>query len=128
MVRAISRGADSRLRLFSGMLMSNDSGGDKADNDRPPSLDEFSERLDRVRGSGDAPSAKGSASAWGRAMRISSDLLAGLFVGCLLGLGLDHWLETKPLFLLVGMAFGFAAGLRNMMRTLNSDNGESSND
>lgn len=59
-------------------------------------------------------------------MRISSDLLAGLFVGCLLGLGLDHWLGTKPLFLLVGMAFGFAAGLRNMMRTLNSDNGESS--
>ncbi len=108
------------------MFMGNDSGGDEADKNRPPSLDEFSERLERLRGHGETPSPKGSASAWGRAMRISSDLLAGLFVGCLLGLGLDHWLNTKPLFLLVGMALGFAAGLRNMMRTLKDQSGQPS--
>ena len=108
------------------MLMSNDSGRDKADLDRPDSLDDFSERLERLRGRGEEPSRQGSASAWGRAMRISSDLLAGIFVGCLLGLGRDHWLGTKPLFLLVGLALGFAAGLRNMMRTLNNDSGQSS--
>ena len=126
MVRAISRGADSRLRLFSGMLMDNDSSGDKADQNRPPSLDEFSERLDRMRGTGEEPPSQKSASAWGRAMRISSDLLAGVIVGCLLGFGLDYWLGTKPLFLLVGMAVGFAAGFRNMMRTLKQDSGDSS--
>ncbi len=101
--------------------------GDDPKQDDLPSLDAFSERLDRLRDQGqEAASPKGSAGAWGRAMRVSSDLLAGLFVGCLLGLGLDHWLETKPLFLLVGMALGFAAGLRNMMRTLKQDSEQSS--
>ncbi len=109
-------------RPFSGKLM-----GDNPNRDDLPSLDEFSERLERLRGHGQtAESPKGSASAWGRAMRISSDLLAGLFVGCLLGVGLDHWLGTQPWFLLVGIALGFAAGLRNMMRTLNQDSGQSS--
>lgn len=100
--------------------------GENPNRDDLPSLDEFSERLERIRGDSKAESPKGSASAWGRAMRISSDLLAGLFVGCLLGLGLDRWLETQPLFLLVGIALGFAAGLRNMMRTLKDDSEQSS--
>ena len=107
--------------------MSNDSGADKADDKQPASLEEFSERLERMRGRGEAaPGAQQSASAWGRAMRVSSDLLAGVFVGCLLGLGLDRWLETQPLFLLIGLALGFAAGLRNMMRTLKTENDQSS--
>ncbi len=97
--------------------------GDNPNRDELPSLDAFSKRLDRMRGEQpEAESPKGSASAWGRAMRISSDLLAGLFVGCLIGLGLDRWLETAPWFLLAGIALGFAAGLRNMMRTLKEEN------
>jgi len=100
--------------------------GENPNRDDLPSLDEFSERLERIRGDASAENPEGSASAWGRAMRISSDLLAGLFVGCLLGLGLDHWLGTQPLFLLVGIALGFAAGLRNMMRTLKEDSEQSS--
>jgi len=107
--------------------MGNDSSGDKADRDRPGSLDDFSERLERMRGqSGGEPAPQKSASAWGRAMRISSDLLAGVFVGCLLGLGLDRWLNTAPLFLLIGLGLGFAAGLRNMTRTLQQENDGSS--
>lgn len=107
--------------------MGDETGRDEARDDRPNSLDEFSERLERVKGQAAGPAPKqGSAGAWGRAMRVSSDLLAGLFVGCLLGLGLDHWLNTKPVFLLVGMALGFAAGLRNMMRTLKSEAEQSS--
>ncbi|WDI32294.1 AtpZ/AtpI family protein [Hyphococcus flavus] len=103
--------------------------GDNPNRDDLPSLDEFSERLERLRGEGrQVESQQGSASAWGRAMRISSDLLAGLFVGCLLGLGLDHWLGTKPWFLLAGIALGFAAGLRNMMRTLQQENTPPSED
>ncbi|WP_425410975.1 AtpZ/AtpI family protein [Hyphococcus sp.] len=117
MVRAILKGASVRSRPFSGKLM-----GENPNRDEPPSLDAFSVRLERMRAQGQETRPQGSASAWGRAMRISSDLLAGLFVGCLLGLGLDHWLETQPAFLLVGMALGFAAGLRNMMRTLKEQN------
>lgn len=92
----------------------------------PPSLDEFSERLDAMRGELEPEIPKPSGAAWGRAMRVSSDLLAGLFIGTLLGFLLDRWLETEPWFLLAGIGLGFAAGLRNIARSLNDDSGPSS--
>lgn len=97
------------------------SGKDGAGKENPPSLDEFSDRLDRMRGSDEPEKPHSGGAAWGRALRVSSDLLAGVFVGSLLGLGLDRWLGTEPWFLLVGIGMGFAAGLRNMMRTLKQD-------
>ncbi|WP_411816291.1 AtpZ/AtpI family protein [Hyphococcus sp. DH-69] len=108
--------------------MGEDTGRDEANNDRPPSLDEFSERLDRMRGTGKVPNANASGPAWGRALRVSSDLLAGLIVGGFLGWGLDYWLGTSPWLLLLGLGLGFAAGLRNMMRTLKEDTEQSSGD
>ena len=45
-------------------------------------------------------------------------LVAGLLVGTLLGVMLDRWLGTAPLFLLLGIGIGFAAGLRNLARSL----------
>jgi ATP synthase protein I len=45
-------------------------------------------------------------------------LLAGIFVGSLLGLGLDRLLGSEPWFLLAGIGLGFAAGLRNLSRSL----------
>ncbi|GJL93978.1 MAG: hypothetical protein DHS20C05_03830 [Hyphococcus sp.] len=90
-----------------------------AGKEEPPSLEDFSERLDAMRGANEPDSdPKGNGAAWGKAMRVSSELLAGLFVGSLLGLGLDKWLGTAPLFLLIGMGLGFAAGLRNLSRSL----------
>jgi len=85
----------------------------------PPPLDDFSERLDAMRAEHEPEEEpKGSGAAWGRAMRVSSELLAGIFVGLLLGLGLDRLLGTEPWFLLAGLGLGFAAGLRNLSRSL----------
>ncbi len=100
--------------------MSNDSGGEKADPNQPPSLDEFSERLDRMRGGGapEKPGPHTGSAGMGRAMRLSTELLAGLLVGCVLGLLLDRWLATSPLFLLVGIGVGFAAGVLNVWRAM----------
>jgi ATP synthase protein I len=98
--------------------MGDHAGKDDSSQKGPPSLDEFSARLERMRGQSEEPAPKGSASAWGKAMRTSSELLAGLFVGCLLGLGLDRWLDTQPWFLLAGIGLGFAAGLRNLARSM----------
>lgn len=90
-----------------------------AGEDKPSSLDEFSERLDAMRGEPDKEEEpKGGGAALGRAMRVSTEMLAGILVGTLLGLGLDRWLETAPWFLLLGIALGFAAGLRNLSRSL----------
>jgi ATP synthase protein I len=102
--------------------MANDAG-----NEEPPSLDEFSDRLDRMRGQPESENPRGGGAAWGRALRVSSELLAGIFVGSLLGLGLDRWLGTAPWFLLAGIGLGFAAGLRNLTRSLN-DGGDGSSD
>jgi len=97
--------------------MANDAGKQK-----PPSLEEFSERLDAMRGDPAEPVEPQTASgkAWGNAFRTSTELLVGIFVGALVGVGLDRWLGTEPWLLLVGIMLGFAAGLRNLSRTMNN--------
>ena len=109
------------------MATSDDQAGDDqagndqegADGKAPSSLDEFSDRLDATRGEREPDEGReGDGAAWGRAMRASSDLLAGLIVGTLIGFLLDRWLGTSPWLLLVGIAMGFAAGLRNLSRLM----------
>lgn len=97
---------------------------DDAGKQQPPSLDEFSKRLEAVRG--DTKDAKASQArtgpALGRAFRVASELLAGLFVGGGLGLGLDKLLATTPWFLLAGLLVGFAAGILNVARAMKKMN------
>jgi ATP synthase protein I len=71
-----------------------------------------------MRGAPEEPEPQKGVSAMGRAMRLSTELLAGLFVGCLIGLGLDRWLGVSPLFLLIGIGVGFAAGVLNVARAM----------
>lgn len=49
-------------------------------------------------------------------MRIGVELVAALLVGVGLGYLLDEWLDTKPLFALLGFFFGAAAGFMNVYR------------
>ncbi|MDP6785527.1 MAG: AtpZ/AtpI family protein [Rhodospirillales bacterium] len=58
----------------------------------------------------------GSMSGFGMAMRIGTELIAALIVGVGIGLLLDHWLETGPLFLVVFFFLGAAAGILNVYR------------
>lgn len=44
-------------------------------------------------------------------------LLAGVLLGALGGLGLDHLLGTTPLFLIVGIFTGFALGLYGVYKS-----------
>ena len=86
----------------------------------PPSLDELSQRLDAARGaaSEERTARAGFGAALGRAFRVATELLAALFVGGLLGYGADRLFGTQPWLLLLGLAFGFAAGLRNLARAV----------
>ncbi|MBE0430020.1 MAG: AtpZ/AtpI family protein [Thermoleophilia bacterium] len=45
-------------------------------------------------------------------------LLGGVLLGTISGLGLDYLFHTTPLFLLVGVFAGFAAGLYGIYKTL----------
>jgi ATP synthase protein I len=64
--------------------------------------------------SGDG-AAKASAMALG--FRLSSELIAGVIVGGLLGWGFDRLLSTSPFGLIVFVLLGFVAGVVNVVRS-----------
>lgn len=51
------------------------------------------------------------------AWRMVIELASGIIVGVALGYGLDYLFGTLPVFLIILCLFGFAAGVRSMMRT-----------
>ncbi|MCF8485685.1 MAG: AtpZ/AtpI family protein [Rhodobacteraceae bacterium] len=53
------------------------------------------------------------------AWRMVIELVAGLGIGFGIGYGLDTLLGTIPLFLVLFIGFGFAAGVKTMMRSAN---------
>lgn len=59
-----------------------------------------------------------SGSGLGLAFRITSDIVAALAVGVVIGVLLDRWLGTSPWLLIVFFIFGSAAGILNVFRTM----------
>lgn len=49
--------------------------------------------------------------------RMVTELVVGLLLGFGIGFGLDKLVGTAPLFMIVFIMVGFAAGIRTMMRT-----------
>ena len=62
--------------------------------------------------------AKGVSNQAAIAMELPFVLVAAVVVGGLFGYFLDHWLHTKPVFLLVLGGLGFYAGVRDVLRRL----------
>ncbi len=61
---------------------------------------------------------KGSnAASFGKALKISTELVAAVVVGATIGYLLDNWFDTKPLFIVCFFLIGIAAGLRNVFRS-----------
>ena len=57
------------------------------------------------------------ASAMAIGFRLSSELVAGVVVGALIGWGFDRLLSTSPFGLIVFFLLGFAAGVLNVIRS-----------
>ncbi len=51
------------------------------------------------------------------AWRMVIELVVGLAVGFSIGYGLDSFFNTMPLFLVIFIFLGFAAGIKTMMRS-----------
>jgi ATP synthase protein I len=62
-----------------------------------------------------APS-KGDPTAMARAVKMSSEFIAGVVVGAFLGWGIDQVAGTSPFGLIILLILGFAAGVLNVMR------------
>ncbi len=52
----------------------------------------------------------------GRALDLGMQFSFAVVIGLVLGYYLDRWFETEPVFLLIFMGFGFAAGIRSLVR------------
>lgn len=63
------------------------------------------------------PVAQDSHSQAHAAWRMVTELVAGLAIGFGIGYGLDALFGTRPLFLVLFILLGFAAGVRVMLRT-----------
>jgi ATP synthase protein I len=72
-------------------------------------------RTDQPGSDGGDGAARASAMALG--FRLSSELIAGVIVGALLGWAFDHLLSTSPWGLIVFVLLGFTAGVVNVVRS-----------
>jgi ATP synthase protein I len=84
-------------------------------------LRRLGERLDRTGASrakdtDTAPRPRADASGLARGLRLSTEFVAGVLIGALVGWLLDRWLHISPWGLIVFLLLGFAAGVLNVMR------------
>src|SRR5471032_2959784 len=107
--------------------MADDTRGTKGDGKEPPDneaalsarLQRLGDRLataNRPTEQDSGPRQTADPSAIARGFRLSTELVAGVLVGALIGWLLDRWLGISPWGLIVFVLLGFAAGVLNVMR------------
>jgi ATP synthase protein I len=67
---------------------------------------------------------EGRGKAMGQALRLATELVAGVAVGGLIGWALDQLFDTAPFLMVVFLALGGAAGIMNVVRTAKAMQGE----
>lgn len=90
-----------------------------APDDRSAKLDELDRRIRAAREARKPKQGKSGNkfTAAGMAWRMTLELVVGSLVGAAMGWGLDEVFGTLPLFLIVFILLGFAAGIRIVMRS-----------
>ena len=58
-----------------------------------------------------------NAASLGKALKISTELVAAVFVGSTIGFLLDNWFDTKPLLTICFFFIGVAAGILNVFKS-----------
>ena len=56
-------------------------------------------------------------SSLGKALKISTELVAAVVVGSTIGFLLDSWFDTKPLLIICFFIMGVAAGILNVFKS-----------
>ena len=57
-------------------------------------------------------------SGYGIGMKISLDLFSSIVVGIMIGLGIDYFFSTKPIFLLIFLVLGIVSGFYNLYKSV----------
>ena len=58
-----------------------------------------------------------NAASLGKALKISTELVAAVVVGSTMGFLLDSWFDTKPLLIICFFIMGVAAGILNVFKS-----------
>ena len=58
-----------------------------------------------------------NAASFGKALKISTELVAAVAVGSTIGFLLDNWFDTKPLLTICFFIMGVAAGILNVFKS-----------
>jgi len=66
---------------------------------------------------GDKNNKSSNAASFGKALKISTELVAAVVVGTIIGFLLDGWFDTKPLLIVCFFFMGVAAGILNVFRS-----------
>ena len=72
----------------------------------------------------DSDNQEGRGKAMGQALRLATELVAGVAVGGFIGWALDQLFSTAPFLMVVFLALGGAAGIINVVRTAKAMQGE----
>jgi ATP synthase protein I len=90
--------------------------------DGSPDFEDFDARMRKLRADAGLqadepePEDRSKTSIGGAGVQVGVELVAGVIGGGLIGYGLDHWLDTWPVFFLVMFFLGAAAGMLNAYR------------
>ena len=60
---------------------------------------------------------KNNTSSLGAALKLSTEMVAAVFVGFTIGFILDSWFDTKPWLIIIFFFVGVIAGILNVFRT-----------
>jgi len=60
---------------------------------------------------------KDNTSQLGRALKLSTEMVAAVFVGAIIGFILDNWFDSKPWLTIILFFAGVAAGILNVVRS-----------
>ena len=58
-----------------------------------------------------------SSSSIGTALKLSTELVAAVFVGTIIGFILDNWFDSKPWLIIIFFFIGMIAGITNVIRS-----------
>ena len=82
-------------------------------------LNDLGSRLKATRGPEDKEPqirGRGTQSGLGQGLRIGIEMVVSVAVGAGIGYFIDGWADTRPLFMIVFLFLGFAAGIMNVLR------------
>ncbi len=84
-------------------------------------LKAFDEKLKQAKTPKEVKEKSAHNQAMNKAYQYAIELFAGFVIGAIMGWSLDEWLGTKPLFLIVFIFIGAAAGIFNVIKSSNRD-------